>query len=77
VMGADGSDQRRVTDNEGGDYSASFSPDGARIAFQSNRGRSSDIFTTTADGDGVTRVTRDATGEFVPHWQTTLSGAPG
>ena len=38
-MNADGSRERRLTNNDDTDYGAAFSPNGKRIAFYSQKGR--------------------------------------
>jgi TolB protein len=69
VMNVDGTDRRRITDNDAGDGSPTWSPDGTRIAFISNRaesapclyhdctGSTSELYVMDADGGDVTRLT--------------------
>ncbi len=61
TMNPDGSDLKLLTNNEGvRDLSPSFSPDGARIAFDRRpvgMGSSSDVHTMNADGGAVNRLT--------------------
>lgn len=45
-----------------------WSPDGAWIAFSSNRGGNRDIYIMTPDGLNVTRVTTDAASDSRPAW---------
>ena len=49
-MNADGTDVRQLTDNGALDWDASWSPDGDRIAFVSDRYDYAEIFVMDADG---------------------------
>ena len=59
VMDADGRNQRRLTNNPSHDGSPSWSPDGKRIAFDSDRdGRFNwEIYVIDADGGNLQRIT--------------------
>jgi serine/threonine-protein kinase len=57
VMNPDGTDQRRLTHNDGLDNQPSWSPDGRRIAFTRVGGGGVDIFLMNADGTELTRLT--------------------
>ena len=59
VMDADGSNATRLTNRPGGDYSPSWSPDGKRIAFASDRAGTgtNDVYVMNADGSQVSRIT--------------------
>ena len=62
TMNPDGGDLKLLTNNEGvRDLDPSFSPNGAKIAFDSRpvgQGSSSDTHTMNVDGSGVQRITR-------------------
>jgi TolB protein len=70
VMGADGSDPRRLTDGAD-DWGAAWSPDGRSIAYKSSSGPgpgATQIVVMAADGSGRRQVT-SVTGEpTVPSW---------
>lgn len=71
-MSADGSAQTRLTNHTAIDLHPSWSPDGSRIAFQSDRddlfnGRS-DIYVMNADGTNVQRLTTDSGFDESPAW---------
>lgn len=68
TMAIDGSDVRRLTDHLADDGYPSWSPDGAYIAFDSDRSGSADIFVMTAEGAGLTRVTDHPDQEQAPVW---------
>lgn len=76
---ADGSQYTMLTNEEGFDVSAEFSPDGRRIAFTSSRSMPagfpgeqrfySDLYVMNADGSHVRRVTfTDGVIDFQPSW---------
>jgi Tol biopolymer transport system component len=67
-MNADGSGQINLTNNPADDGVPSWSPDGRRIAFVSNRDGNLEIYVMNADGSGVTRLTNNPAG---------TSGRPG
>ncbi|MDE0300610.1 MAG: DPP IV N-terminal domain-containing protein [Candidatus Poribacteria bacterium] len=68
VMDIDGGNHARLTINPARDYDPSWSPDGGRIAFVSNRNRGIEqIFVMDADGDNVTELTAEWTHQQ-PAW---------
>ena len=68
VMNADGSGQKRLTDESADDVFPTWSPDGSKIAFMSNRANSIDIFIMDADGGNVMRLTNNARLNIRPVW---------
>ena len=66
-MAADGSGKRRITATRSYETNPTFSPDGTRIRFTSDRdnrrlstdrlGRGFDLYTMALDGSGIARVT--------------------
>lgn len=62
TMNADGTDPQRLTNNPGFDMYPSWSPDGQKIVFASDRDdlrMSFDIYTMNADGSNVARLMAD------------------
>ena len=59
---------RRLTDSRGIDISASWSPDGKRIAFVSDRAGSPQIYTMAIDGSDVRRITFQGNYNQEPAW---------
>jgi Tol biopolymer transport system component len=63
VMNVDGSNVVQLTQTPGNDYSASWSPDGSKVAFISNTSAdrqeifNADVFVINADGSGLVRLT--------------------
>ena len=76
VMDADGSNQRRLTNHPDRDFSPSWSPDGKRIAFVSNRdghvnirGRLTyEIYVMDANGENQQNLTNDPSNDRSPSW---------
>ena len=57
VMDADGGNQQRLTENRVDDRSPSWSPDGGRIAFVSERDGNSEIYVMDTDGGNPQNLT--------------------
>ena len=57
-----------LTEDAFRDGEASFSPDGRRIAFVSDRGGSLDIWVMNADGSDPRQLTTDAANDVSPSW---------
>jgi dipeptidyl aminopeptidase/acylaminoacyl peptidase len=58
VMNTDGSGQTNLTNNDDWDALPSWSPDGSRIAFQSDRDGNNEIYVMNTDGSGQTNLTK-------------------
>ena len=79
-MNADGSGHERLTESKRADGGATWSPDGTRLAFTSDRdrngeclwhdctGHNPEVYAMKADGSGERRLTRDPGEEGVPVW---------
>jgi Tol biopolymer transport system component len=59
---------RRVTDDGGSEGWPTWSPDGRRIAFQSNRSGNWDIWMINADGTGLAQLTRHPADDRFACW---------
>ena len=68
---ADGSGERRLTDDPGDDVDPAWSPDGTQIAYASSRDPddpSTEIYVMNADGSGKTRLTTHSGYDAQPAW---------
>jgi hypothetical protein len=69
-MSADGSSPTRLTTNSASDYAPSWSPDGEKIAFTSERNGTlnDDIYVMNANGGNLTRLTANTASNTAPSW---------
>jgi Tol biopolymer transport system component len=72
VLKTDGTGVRKLTDSGSHSRLSSFSPDGRKIVFYSDRMGRYDLWTVNVDGSGLTRVTRSTTdsGVLFPIWSS-------
>src|SRR5882762_5296778 len=68
VMNDDGSQVTNLTNHTGQDMKPAWSPDGKKIAFQSNRDGNFEIYVMNADGSGQTRLTTNEAADAAPDW---------
>ncbi len=64
-----GGNVRRLTDNPAKDWGAAWSPDGAQIAFASERDGNWEIYTMNADGSQPRRLTKNEAQDIDPAWR--------
>jgi hypothetical protein len=67
IMNADGSDPRRLTYASGDDFFPAGSPDGTRIAFESQRTVNSEVWLMNSDGSNQIRLTGPGQGHISIH----------
>lgn len=68
VMNADGSNIRRLTNDPADDANMTWSPDGTRIAWETNREGDYDIWVMNADGSNPAPLTVDPANDEWPAW---------
>jgi TolB protein len=68
VVGAEGGLPQRLTTSPGVDTDASYSPDGSKIVFESDRGGSQQLYVMNADGSGERRITFGRGSYASPEW---------
>ena len=68
IMNADGTGKTRLTFDEAFDGSPTWSPDGTRLAFQSDRDGDHEIYVINVDGTGLTQLTDNDRVDALPAW---------
>lgn len=68
VMNLDGSNQKRLTNNNGSDGGPSWSPDGSQLVFQSERDEKTHIYIMNKDGSSERKITSNG---WQPAWLKT------
>ncbi|MFL6764343.1 MAG: Tol-Pal system protein TolB, partial [Sphingomicrobium sp.] len=68
VVGAGGGMPQRLTTSPGVDTDPSFSPDGTRIVFESDRGGSQQLYVMNANGSGQRRISFGGGWYASPEW---------
>jgi len=69
VMDANGSNQTSLTNNSADDAIPAWSPDGTKIAFNSNRDDNFEIYVMYANGSNQIRLTNDSSFDAMPAWE--------
>ena len=67
-MNANGTNQIRLTNSSAQELDPSFSPDGSRIAFATNRDGNYEIYVMNSDGTNQTRLTNNTAVDVDPSW---------
>lgn len=68
AVNADGSGLTRLTRNDVADFDPSWSPDGSRIVFRSQRDGNDEIYVMRQDGSGARNITHDPAADWGPEW---------
>ena len=69
VMNADGTGQVKLTESLASDFDPTWSPNGASIAFTSQRDGQPELYVMNADGSGETRITNHPAQDREPSWK--------
>jgi TolB protein len=68
-MNADGSNIQNISNSPDREHHPAWSPDGARIAFQSDRDGNWEIYVMNVDGTDVQRLTDNDVKDEGPEWR--------
>jgi Tol biopolymer transport system component len=68
TIAPDASGQREITFSRGSDIDPTWSGDGSRIAFETNRNGNSDVYSVAADGSDPRQLTNSPLNELDPSW---------
>jgi TolB protein len=77
TINADGTDLTRLTDASEPEFDPSWSPDGTRIAFRSERSGHEEIWVMNADGSGQRRLADGLSPAWSPNGSTIAYSSPG
>ena len=67
-MAADGTGVARITHNDANQSGPSWSPDGTRIAYNSDAAGNYDIYSMNVDGSSIVQHTVDPADDTLPSW---------
>jgi dipeptidyl aminopeptidase/acylaminoacyl peptidase len=67
-MNADGTGQTNLTSNSATDERPAWSPDGTKIAFDTDRVGNRQIFVMNSNGTGQTNLSSNAVNDYSPNW---------
>ncbi|HKR02112.1 MAG TPA: Calx-beta domain-containing protein [Pyrinomonadaceae bacterium] len=76
VVRASGGGVRFLTEHSAQDLFPSWSPDGTRVAFTSDRDGHREIYVVNSDGGQPTRITQGSAANYDPNWQSLNSTLP-
>ncbi len=76
LMSRDGQNARQLTYGDGYDLHPTWSPDGAQLAFASDRDGNWEIYTLRIADGAVTRLTYDDARDEAPDWSWATGGSP-
>lgn len=70
IRNIDGTGEKQLTFTDEANHTPVFSPDGTKIAFQSERDGNREIYVMNADGTNQTRLTDEETEDSHPKWSS-------
>ncbi|MBI2448752.1 PD40 domain-containing protein [Candidatus Pacearchaeota archaeon] len=73
TMNPDGTEQRRLTNNNAEDMYPSWSPDGKKIVFESDRDGNYEIYIMNSDGSEQADLTNNKDWDWMPSWSPFLN----
>ena len=74
-MNVDGTDTVQLTNHRGWDGNPSWSPDGGRIIFDTERDGNREIYVMNADGSNPVNLTKHPANDANPYWHRTETTA--